>query len=96
MLRINYSSAKTIASAHKKEKIGKSRRGINRRTAKVCGYRSIEEEGEEAGVKEILSSVGGLVISTNFLPKRKLISKIISNGHELRMGMSNVELLQGF
>lgn len=77
LLRINYSSAKSIVAEHKKHKITKCKKGINRRTAKVCSFRFIQSEEESTGIREILSSVGGLIISNNVLPKRKLINKII-------------------
>lgn len=50
ILRINYSSAKAIASGHKKEKMTKSKKGVNRKTAKVCSFRIVEEGQLGAGI----------------------------------------------
>lgn len=44
LLRINYSSAKAIASSHKRLKIGQSKKGLNKKTAKVCSFRILNDE----------------------------------------------------
>lgn len=73
MLRINYSSAKAIASGHRRMKPTKTQI----RSSVACSFRSLSEEEEGAPVEQICSTIGGLVVSEKILPKRKLISKLI-------------------
>lgn len=78
VLRINYSSAKAIASSHKKDKMVKPKRSFHRKNVKVSQYRTLDEDEEGSNVREIVSSIGGLVVSSQYLPKRKVINKIIT------------------
>jgi excinuclease UvrABC nuclease subunit len=62
-LRINYSSAKAIASEHKKVQICHSRRGTAKKTAKLCAYLALPEGHSHLTVHQICSSIGGLLVS---------------------------------
>jgi len=59
MLRINYSSAKAIASEHRKIKTIK----VVSRPSRACLFRFLSEEDENIPVSKVCSTIGGLLVA---------------------------------
>ena len=76
LLRVNYSSAKAIISAHRKECFMKKKM-VGRKNLSVCSYIPLEENSNTLAIHEIESSVGGLCTSTFKCEKKKKITKNI-------------------
>lgn len=71
-----------------------NKKGLNKKTAKVCSYRTLGDEEEGIAVKNVFSSVGGLIVSEQTLPKRKFISKIYSSICDVSIKPSLIEVPQ--
>lgn len=59
MLRINYSSAKAIASEHRKIKVTK----VSSKPSRACLFRLLSEEDESIPVSKVCSTIGGLLVA---------------------------------